>query len=90
MLALYVRSMDGDRQRLGVGSKTTLAEAQAQLQMRHRDASVKTCPATEGCPHVPPLMARWLRGNLLARISAFPFTSILVNFANSNTWFFNP
>ena len=85
MLALYVRSMDGDRQRLGVGSETTLAEVQAQLQMRHRDASVKTCPATEGCPHVPPLMARWLRGNLPASISVFPFTSILVNFASSNT-----
>ena len=35
MLALYVRSMDGGRQRLGVGSKTTLAEVQAELQMRH-------------------------------------------------------
>ena len=41
-------------------------------------------PATEGCLHVPPLMARWLRGYLPASISAFPFTSITVNFANSN------
>ena len=40
MLALYVRSMDGSRQRLYVGSETTLAEVQAQLQMRHRDACV--------------------------------------------------
>jgi len=31
MLALYVRSMDGSRQRLYVGSETTLAEVQAQL-----------------------------------------------------------
>ena len=90
MLALYVRSMDGGRQRLDVGSETTLAEVQAQLQVRHRDAPVKTCPATQGCPHVPPLMARWLRGNLPASISDFPFTSITVNFANSNNLFFNP
>ena len=40
MLALYVRSMDGSRQRLYVGSETTLAEVQAQLQMRLRDACV--------------------------------------------------
>ena len=89
MLALYVRSMDGGRQRLDVGSETTLAEVQTQLQMRHRDASVKTCPATKGCPQVPPLMARWLRDNLPASIIAFPFTSITVNFANSNNLFFN-
>ena len=38
MLALYVRSMDGNGQRLYVGSETTLAEVQAQLHMRHRDA----------------------------------------------------
>ena len=31
ILALYVRSMDGSRQRLYVGSETTLAEVQAQL-----------------------------------------------------------
>ena len=32
MLALYVRSMDGGRTRLDVGSETTLAEVRAQLQ----------------------------------------------------------
>ena len=80
MLALYVRSMDGSRQRLYVGSETTLAEVQAQLQMRHRDASMKTCPATKGCPHVPPLMARRLRDNLPESISAFTSTLITVTF----------
>ena len=90
MLDLYVRSMEDGRTRLDVGSGTTLAEVQAQLQVRHRDAPVKTCPATQGCPHMPPLMARWLRGNLPAIISAFPFTSITVNFANPNNLFINP
>ena len=89
MLDLYVRSMEDGRPRLDVGSGTTLAEVQAQLQVRHRDAPVKTCPATQGCPHVPPVMARWLRGNLPANISDFPSTSITVNFANSNNLFFN-
>ena len=36
----HSQSMDGSRQRLYVGSETTLAEVQAQLQMRHRDACV--------------------------------------------------
>ena len=117
MLALYARSMDGSRQRLYVGSETTLAEVQAQLQMRtemlvlaswefdrskqrenvmklgvtevfsdtfglvrRRDGPVKTCQATQGCPQVPPLMARRLRDNLLASISAFPSTSTTVTF----------
>ena len=36
----HSQSMDGSGQRLYVGSETTLAEVQAQLQMRHRDACV--------------------------------------------------
>ena len=32
MLALYVRSMEGGRPRLDVGSETTLAEVRAQLE----------------------------------------------------------
>ena len=44
--------------------------------VRRRDGPVKICQATQGCPQVPPLMARRLRDNLPASISDFPFTSI--------------
>ena len=58
--------------------------------VRRRDGPVKICQATQGCPQVPPLMARRLRDNLPESISAFPFTSITVDFANSNNLVFDP
>ena len=48
--------------------------------VRRRDGPVKICQATQGCPQVPPLMARRLRDNLPESISAFPSTSITVTF----------
>ena len=48
--------------------------------VRRRNGPVKIYQATQGCPRVPPLMARRLRDNLPESISAFPSTSITVTF----------